>query len=754
MGNVVSAGEIRRSVVDLCNQGQFFAAHMRLIDNGLDAHTHPSLWELIERRAAEAGDEALAHRVRREILAADVASVDTVLNEARYEIEQGQLGRARALLARTFGEEPENSEARILLGIALAPEDRAAAIHLLDDAQNGSEVETLWAVDAFRDLGELKRAMRLCQTAINRFPMNAMFRNRLGWIAEGVGDFETAIAAATMNLNGDPDTKVRALNRLVRLHRRLGDKPKAMVYAAQLLREAGSPVQKLALARTLGQTDLLYGIVGSLPSLHARGGLAEGEARKVLTFLLDEGEIGLVLFLWREGVPIEADMRRVLMRKGFGEARADLPRSIEDAMGIRSPEVLFPLLPEASDLPLPSDWSPPLRDTDKIMLVNSVLAAGGAERQFLMLARALVAGGIDPDRLHAALFSLERDRGHGHFEDALRATGIHVHDLSAQDLSSVVMRDHQQDTMALLPGRMRSDVVALYGLAQQLKPAVIHGWQDRAGVASGLVSQLLGIRRTVISARNMRPRKRGDEADWIAHSVYKDLVAMPSVAITANATEGARDYEDWLDLPRGEISILSNAVDETVFFPTPNPPPSDGPIRILGVFRLAENKRPLLWVDTMAALRNRHGLDIAPRIVGAGPLAGELQRRADQLGLHDLRLDPPVEDPSAIYRDADVLVLLSQVEGTPNVVLEAQACGLPVAACRVGGVAEALHRDGPGGGLLLEAEIDASAAADAIAQWLPTALAADYRPRVQFILDRYSNAALVDRLLDLYGATP
>lgn len=753
MPTQISAGEVRRNLVELCNQGQFFAAHMRLVDSGLDAHVHPSLWELVERRAMEGGDEKLAHRIRRELLAADVASVDTVLNQARYEIEKGQHARARAILGKAFDGEPDFSEARVLLGIAMAPEDRTAAIDLLSDAEHCSEVEMLWAVDAFRDLGELQRAKRLCEIAIKRFPANAMFYNRLGWIAEGLGDFETATSAATKNLNGDPDTKARAINRLVRLHRRLGDKPKAMIYAAQLLRMDANWMQKLVLARTLGQSHLLNAIVGALPAHHAQGRITSSEAEKVVTFLLDDGQVGLALFLWQTGFPIPATAKQLLMRKGFGDVLGtELPRRIEDAIEIRSPDILFPLYPERTNPSLTQGWVPPLKDDDKILLVNSVLAAGGAERQFLMVARSLVAAGVDPNRIHAALFSIEADRGHAHFEDALRETGIHVHDLSKQDLTSLVMPDRERDIMALLPRRLRSDVVALYAFAQTLRPAVIHGWQDRASVASGLVSQMLDIGRTVLSVRNMRPSKRGDETDWIARAVYSDIVADPSVTMTANATEGARDYEDWLDLPTDVVATLSNAVEESAFHPSSSPRPVDGPIRFLGIFRLAENKRPLLWIDTMAALRDQHGLAIAPRIVGAGPIADEVRRHAEEVGLHELRLESPVEDPSDIYRDSDVLVLLSQVEGTPNVVLEAQACGLPVAACNVGGVNEALHQGGQSGGLLLDAEIDAETAADAIARWLPSVLRSDIDPRVRFVMDRYSTTALARHLLDLYGA--
>lgn len=749
----VGAGETRRRLLELCSQGKVGAAYVWLLDGGFDASLYPGLWELLERNAEELGDASVAHRARCELLAADVANDDIALKAAEYEIEKGRPERARAHIENWFGPEPENADARILLGISLAWDDKGTALRLLENAVDGSPTALLAAVDALRGIGEIGRARQLCEAALARFPEHAVFTNRMASISEAMGDYETARNLVAVELTAGSDTKGQALNRLVRLQRRLGNRTEMIAHAADLLRLDAPPLQKLRLAVALGQPHLLQHLVAKLPLQYAKGLIDAGAAERIAALLVAEGHVGIALFLWREGLPVGDPEKRLLQRRVLGKGVAtEGVMSLEEAFAIRSPAILFPIRPEEHPGSRQDHWFPAFRQTDRVLLVNPVLAAGGAERQFLMAIRALVAAGIDPDRVHAALFSLERDRGHGHFEESLRAIGVHVHDLAAFPAPMRTMPEHDRDIVALLPARHGNDVARLWHLVRKIEPAVIHGWQDRASVAAGLVGQMLKVRRTVLSVRNMRPKKRGDAADWIAHAVYTELLGSPAVSMTANASEGARDYEDWLRLPRGAVSVLPNALDDKMFSLGPGSRTSQGPVRILGVFRLAGNKRPILWLETVAALRRIHAMDIAPRIVGAGPMAEEIRRNAERLGLADLRLDPPVADPSDIYRQSDALLLMSSVEGTPNVVLEAQACGLPVAACRVGGVQEALHLDGESGGLLLGAEAGAEDAADALARWLPRALCAPREPRVEFVKERFSMAALGQNLLGLYGA--
>ena len=78
-------------------------------------------------------------------------------------------------------------------------------------------------------------------------------------------------------------------------------------------------------------------------------------------------------------------------------------------------------------------------------------------------------------------------------------------------------------------------------------------------------------------------------------------------------------------------------------------------------------------------------------LVGEGPEQPELERIAADRGIADrLRFvgRRPSDEIPLWMTAADALVLPSYSEGRPNVVLEAQACALPVVATRVGGTPE------------------------------------------------------------------
>ncbi|WP_432547377.1 glycosyltransferase [Kineococcus sp. SYSU DK004] len=135
-----------------------------------------------------------------------------------------------------------------------------------------------------------------------------------------------------------------------------------------------------------------------------------------------------------------------------------------------------------------------------------------------------------------------------------------------------------------------------------------------------------------------------------------------------------------------------------------------GPLRVLFVGRLVPEKGPALLLDAVARLRRAEpGLDLRVRVVGSGPLAGDLAQQVAREGLGDVvDLVGPLgnEELPAQYAWADVFCLPSFAEGVPVVLMEAMATALPVVTTRIAGVPE-LVRDGVDGRLVTAGRVDA-----------------------------------------------
>ena len=139
-------------------------------------------------------------------------------------------------------------------------------------------------------------------------------------------------------------------------------------------------------------------------------------------------------------------------------------------------------------------------------------------------------------------------------------------------------------------------------------------------------------------------------------------------------------------LPASHLHFLPNVVDTDRFQAGTK---ISGPLRLLCVGRLTAQKRIDRFLAIMAGLRQRVNMPLKGIIVGTGALRSQLEQQTLALGLSDIiEFRGAVADMVSAYREADMLVLTSDWEGTPNVVLEAMASGLPVVATKVGGVRE------------------------------------------------------------------
>jgi glycosyltransferase involved in cell wall biosynthesis len=158
------------------------------------------------------------------------------------------------------------------------------------------------------------------------------------------------------------------------------------------------------------------------------------------------------------------------------------------------------------------------------------------------------------------------------------------------------------------------------------------------------------------------------------------------------------------------LFFLPNVVDTDQFKPAATV--AERPITLLAVGRLTREKRFDRFISLIHRLRCNCGLDVHGWIVGPTrsdqDLRPALERQAAELGLRSdtLRFLGRIPDMSSTYQQATIFVLTSEHEGTPNVLLEAMATGLPVVATRVGGVPEIVQH-GRTGFLVSESDTDA-----------------------------------------------
>lgn len=116
----------------------------------------------------------------------------------------------------------------------------------------------------------------------------------------------------------------------------------------------------------------------------------------------------------------------------------------------------------------------------------------------------------------------------------------------------------------------------------------------------------------------------------------------------------------------------------------------EGQRLVLAVGRLSREKGHADLVEALGELRRLSpALDFRLLVVGEGPERARVEQAAGAWGVEGrLVFAGHREDVRPFYALADALALPSHSEGSPLVLLEAMAAGLPVVATRVGGVPE------------------------------------------------------------------
>ncbi|WP_049972848.1 glycosyltransferase family 4 protein [Haladaptatus cibarius] len=194
-----------------------------------------------------------------------------------------------------------------------------------------------------------------------------------------------------------------------------------------------------------------------------------------------------------------------------------------------------------------------------------------------------------------------------------------------------------------------------------------------------------------------------------------------------------------------KITVIPNGIDVGHFSAEPMTTEPNDCVELLYVGRLAPVKNISLLLRSVRYLQEHEETEYVLTLVGDGEDRARYESMARRLEVSDdVHFAGYQSSVRAYYRDADVLVLTSISEGFPTVLMEAQACGLPVVTTDVGGAREIVAA----GAVVPRDEPDAiaSAIADVVASNTAT-LSATARHHAE---TQYSQKRLCDRYKSMF----
>lgn len=288
----------------------------------------------------------------------------------------------------------------------------------------------------------------------------------------------------------------------------------------------------------------------------------------------------------------------------------------------------------------------------RLLYLVGQLSLGGLERQLFDLLRVMDRGRYKPA---VVVWRYSPD---DHYNQAISALGVPVVPLGNHLSRSAKLR-------------------VLRSLVFSVRPEVIHSYSFYTNIAAwwaarGTATIPIGsIQNTFWFERQHAGRVLGRLCGrWPSGQIYNSLAAEETAKHSATIFRPRRIY------------VVTNGVDLDKYSPRCHPQQG----YILAVGSLYPRKR---WDRLIRAVALLASNGVCPEVlhVGSGPLRGELEAMTKRLRVeHVFRFLGARHDIQALLGDAAFLAHSAEVEGCPNVVLEAMACGRAVVATDAGDI--------------------------------------------------------------------
>lgn len=265
------------------------------------------------------------------------------------------------------------------------------------------------------------------------------------------------------------------------------------------------------------------------------------------------------------------------------------------------------------------------------------------------------------------------------------------------------------------------------------------------GSATLLACSLAGLRtRTSLVYRNI-----SDPDYWLSTRSRRTRVRLllSRADQIVSLWPGGADYlVHRLGLDPARITVIPNGVPVDRFTP-----PHGKQVRAARArFGLPETARVLLYVAALQPEKHPDTAVDALRnlpdatwllMVGDGPLRSECELHAELVAPGRVIFTGQISDPQTAYQAADVIVLPSEGEGLPAVLIEAGLCQVPAVASTSGGNAD-IVRDGLTGRVVPPSDPSALAAAcyDVLSRRNELGAAAREHCRERYDMERVTEA--------------
>ncbi len=341
-----------------------------------------------------------------------------------------------------------------------------------------------------------------------------------------------------------------------------------------------------------------------------------------------------------------------------------------------------------------SQKTPRPSETGKsVALVVWSLSAGGAERQIINIATSLARRGVRVTIL--IMSNLQGKNAHylpeGGLEGVVLREASRLSGSGTEWLSTIREDSVLAELISNLPGFLAEQTLNLYAALHRIRPDSVFSLLDSANICGSLAALMLGVPRITMSFRNSNPSEIGALHQPYYLPLYRALLGTGLMTLTANSRYAAKSYINWVGLNH-RVHIIRNLLAPEVFRTAEHDYRPGETLTIIGIFRLTEQKRPFFFLQIAAEIKKLAGGRVRFLHLGSGKLEESFRQQVVDLGLTDcFTMVGNIREVYPVLRQCSLLLHTSLHEGLPNVVLEAQALGVPVVASMAGGTPEALN---------------------------------------------------------------